>query len=118
MTDKEKQNKVGGNAMRITDAELSLIKSVFAENDVLLKLLRKVFLPELDPQAPLGQQIDLYMTIKIDDMSPEQALINLKARNSLIGHVELCLQQLKVLAGLSDETPDETKARLLKDSSK
>ena len=33
--------------MRITDEELNLIKTTFAENDTLLKLIRKIFLPEL-----------------------------------------------------------------------
>jgi hypothetical protein len=104
--------------MRITDAELSLIKTVFADNEVLLKLLRKVFLPEIDVTTPLGQQIDLWMTVKIEDMTPEEAIINLKARNTLISHLEMCLNQLKVLAGTKTETVEQTKDRLKKDSSK
>jgi len=104
--------------MRITDAELSLIKMTFADNEVLLKLLRKIFLPEISPTAPLGQNIDLYMTVKIEDMTPEQALINLKARNTLISHIEMCLQQLNVLAGIKTESVEQTKERLKKDSSK
>ena len=66
MTDKEKLGI--GSQMRITDAELSLIKMTFAENELLLKTLRKFFLPELDPTVPLGQNIDLWMTVKVDDM--------------------------------------------------
>jgi hypothetical protein len=104
--------------MRITDEELRLIKNTFAENDDLLKLLRKVFLPELNAKAPLGQQIDLYMTIPVDNMTMEQALVNLKARNTLINHVEMQLLMLKSLAGLKEETVSETKERLKKDSSK
>jgi len=104
--------------MRITDAELSLIKITFADNEVLLKLLRKVFLPEISADAPLGQNIDLWMTVKIEDMTPEQALINLKARNTLISHIEMCLQQLNILAGIKTESVEQTKERLKKDSSK
>lgn len=104
--------------MRITDKDIYLIKSAFAENDELLKTLRKIFLPELDPTAPLGQQIDLWMTVKIDDMLPEQAIINLKARNMLIQHLEMCLMQLKTLAGKKDETIEQTKERLKRDSAK
>lgn len=104
--------------MRITDKDIFLIKSAFADNDELLKVIRKVFLPELDPEAPIGQQIDLYMTVKVEDMDPETALINIKARNMLIGHLEMCLGQLKVLAGRKGETIAETKERLKKDSSK
>jgi hypothetical protein len=104
--------------MRISDSELQLIKNTFAGNTDLLKLLRKVFLPELSAKAPLGQNIDLWMTVNLENLTPEQALINLKARNSLIQHVEMQLQMLSILAGQKDETVEQTKARLKKDSSK
>jgi hypothetical protein len=104
--------------MRISDSELQLIKNTFAGNDDLLKLLRKIFLPEITAKAPLGQNIDLWMTVAIENLSPEQALINLKARNSLIQHVEMQLQMLSILAGQKDESVEQTKARLKKDSSK
>ena len=104
--------------MRITDTDLSIIKNTFAGNDELLKVMRKIFLPELTADAPIGQSIDLWMTLKIDDMPPEQAIINLKARNTVIQHLEMCLNQLKVLAGMKEETVEATKERLLKDSSK
>jgi hypothetical protein len=104
--------------MRISDDELSLIKNTFADNDQLLKLLRKVFLPEITASAPLGQNIDLWMTLKIDDLPPEQAIINLKARNTVIQHIEMQLQMLSVLAGRKDESVEVTKERLKKNSSK
>lgn len=114
MNNKEKAS----GQMRISDSELELIKSVFADNDELLKLMRKIFLPEIDVKAPLGQQIDLWMTIKVEDLSPEEVIINLKARNTLITHLEMCLNQLKVLAGQKTETVEATKERLKKDSTK
>lgn len=104
--------------MRITDEELNLIKTTFAENDTLLKLIRKIFLPELSAYAPIGQNFDLWMTLKIEDISPEEALINIKARNILISHVEPCLLQLKLLAGKKTESVEQTKEKLKKDSSK
>lgn len=104
--------------MRISDTELEIIKNTFSERDELLKVLRKIFLPEIMPEAPIGQNIDLWMTMKIEELNPEEALINLKARNSLIQHVESCLLQLKMLAGQKTETVEETKDRLKKDSSK
>jgi len=110
--------KEEGKQMRITDAELKTIKHTFADNDHLLKVLRKVFLPEIDPNAPIGQTIDLWMTLKTDDASPDQLVINLKARNLLITHIEQQLMQLKFLAGKKDETVEETKNRLSKNSSK
>jgi hypothetical protein len=104
--------------MRITDAELSLIKMLFADNDVALKLLRKIFLPEITADAPIGQNIDLWMTLKVEGVPMEEAIINLKARNTVIQHLEMCLNQLKVLAGTKTESVEETKDRLAKDSSK
>jgi len=104
--------------MRITDEELQLIKSLYAENNEALKLLRKVFLPEVNSKAPLGQNFDLWMTLKVDDLTPEEALINLKARNFVIGHVEQCLMQLALLAGQKTESVEETKKKLQQNSSK
>jgi len=114
----ENSKKVGNQEMRLNDEDLRIIKSTFADNDKLLKLLRKVFLPEITFNAPLGQNIDLWMTIKVDEMLPEQALINLKARNSLIQHIEGQLVVLKALAGQKDETVGQMKQRLKKDSAK
>jgi len=185
--------------MRYTDAELSLIKNSFAENEELLKamrkvflqlplseadeiairgnfggkqgikdLLRKTFMPELDGNAPFGQLIDLWMSVDVkekplEDMMPvfkarqlliellEQQLVsmdslsegkevkekikiadltelktrtvdkfytNVIARNTLITHVDSQLMQLEALAGLKDETLEQTLERLKKDSSR
>lgn len=103
--------------MRITDSELGIIKSTFGDNDALLKLMRKVFLPEVDITAPVGNQVDLYMSLK-NEGTLEQQLINLSARNALIAHIEMCLLQLKLLAGKKEESVEDTKERLKKDSSK
>jgi hypothetical protein len=180
--------------MRITDTELTLIKNAFADNDELLKvvrkaffqmeltdediknlsvlgndamlsLLRKIFLPEIDAYMPIGQNIDLWMTIDVKEKEPykvlwelqgrakvidaveaglarvkipykegregirtftpnllpslpEATMVDLIARNTIITHVEQQLFQLKVLAGMKQETVEETKTRLSKDSSK
>lgn len=104
--------------MRITDEELSLIKALYAENPGALKLLRKIFLPEVTAEAPIGQNLDLWMTMKIEDVDPEVALINIKARNTLIQHIEQCLMQLNLLAGQKTESVEQTKERLAKNSSK
>jgi hypothetical protein len=107
-----------GKQMRFTDVELSMIKNTFSDNDELLKVLRKVFLPELDPNAPIGQMVDLWMTMKIEDQSAEQAMINLKARNTVIQHLDMCLMQLGILAGQKEDSVEDTKKKLLKDSAK
>lgn len=107
-----------GKQMRITNEEKALIKAHFKGNDELLLIIRKIFLPEIDPQAPLGQVIDLWMSTKIDDMSPEEAIINMKARNNLIAHIDQMLMQLKLIAELDLENQEQVTARLKKNSSK
>jgi len=104
--------------MRLTNEELATIKALYSDNPQGLKVLRKIFLPEINPTAPIGQNLDLWMTLKIEDQSPEQVITNIKARNTLINHVESCLNQLSVLAGQKDETVEETKARLAANSTK
>lgn len=103
---------------RITDAEMAIIKSMFAENDEALKLMRKIFLPSIDTDAPIGMVMDMWLPVEIDDVSAEQALVNVKARKTLINHVEQCLMLLKNLAGKKDETPEQTAKRIFKNSSK
>lgn len=81
--------------MRFTSSELALMKTLFAENEALLftarkfmlgfelnegektgikilqsgaslQLMKKMFLPEIDPAAPLFQLVDMTMGLKID----------------------------------------------------
>ncbi len=181
--------------MRFTDAELSLVKSTFFNNEGLLKALRKhfmqiditvqersilsstftgqkaifdvvskTFLPQIDGDSPLFQNTDLWMTLKLDDKSPQESKAHLiarnlviefltqqldllsgkevrgdtlelsdwtpkltdvdrdyaylTARNTILYHIDMMITQLTVLAGQNNETVEETKARLLKDSSK
>lgn len=186
------ENKTRGQ-MRYTDAELSLIKASFAENDELLRTIRKVFLqmdltmsdvallgtlsgkkellavirkaflPTLDENAPFHQMVDLWMTLGISDKTPEtayphilareklidyldqqlkvlegdrketikfkklhlldkkspiEAFADLVVRNTIIGHTEMQCQQFSLLAGMKDESVEDTKKRLMKDSNK
>lgn len=127
MTDKKKKQ-----ILRYTDEELSLIKSLFAENEELLKALRKVFLqmplnviettmvasyfggnkkalalisktfkPELDPEAPFHQLIDLWMSIDVKDKSFDDLVSTFKARQLLIDLLE---QQLRELDGIANKS--------------
>lgn len=180
--------------MRLSEAELGLIKTTFADNEDLLKAIRKVFwqapldvidsqliegirknksvlkvlrkliLPELEGNAPIHQVIDLWMTLEIKGKTPEMVAIDAKARallieyldqqlkeiegnkvdgrilfsslvdiknrpaeavyvdlvarNTLLSHIEQQINQLLVLAGTKEETVEETKERLLKNSAK
>lgn len=118
MSTEQKNAQSRGSQMRITPEEIAQIKRTYGGNEQLIRLLRKIFLPELDPKAPIGQMIDLWMTLKVDDVSPEEALVNLKARNIVITHLDQCLMQLKLISELPDENPDEVVARAKKNSAK
>lgn len=111
----EKQN---GGQMRITDAEILLIKKTFKDNEPLLLLMRKMFLPEIDPKAPIGQVIDLWMTVKTEGLPMEEQLVNLKARNQLITHVDQVLMQLKLISQIEKPTTEQVKEKTSKNSSK
>jgi hypothetical protein len=102
--------------MRITPEEIELIKSTFRGNEKLLKLLRKIFLPEISVDAPLGDQIDLWMTIPVEGTDRDK--INIIARKQLIQHLEQSLVQLKVLAETEAKTLEEIREKVKKDSNK
>lgn len=177
--------------MRFSDGDLSILKYTFADNDILLYALRKVFLqfeldadeqkmikgltpellaiikkeliPELDPNVPLFQMQDLFNVVnfqeanidKIDmeirarmiekeyldqqfesltgrgngeiiltnllpgkDKPMANAIVNLSARNMIVRHVETQLNVFKILAGQANETVEQTKERLARDSSR
>ena len=104
--------------MRFTDAELSIIKNTFKGNEDLLKVMRKIFLPELDPNAPLGQLIDLWGSLSLKEMSPEHAHINILARNSLIAHLDQQLLQIQALANMEESSPEEIAEKNKKNSAK
>jgi len=103
---------------RFTEQELGTIRALFKDNEAGLKVLRKVFLPQYEYDAPLGQVIDLWMTLNFQNMSPEEKIVNLTARNQVITHVEQQLSQLQFLANEKEETAEEKANRLAKNSSK
>lgn len=112
--------------MRYSDVELSKIKGLFAENEPLLlalrkfflqlplseeenttldiirkddlamSVMRKAFLPIIDGDAPLGQIIDLWMTVSLQGKDSQQVLNEVVARDLLIKYLD---QQLSLLGG-------------------
>jgi len=185
--------------MRFNDAELSLLKGLFADNEELLfsvrkvmlqfeltkqeeitlkkninettfALLKKVFLPELEGDAPIFQLTDMILglgsdikdkpielampyiqakdieikylaqrlealrgndipemaeisladmaKIKLTKTNAESVYANILARNFILSFVDTHIQQMKFLAGLKEETVEQTKDRLQKDSNK
>jgi len=108
-----------------TDEEIALIKAHFADNDPLLLLLRRFFLPTMSDSkvgtlnSAQATDVFLHPDLKISSYSsPELAVIGIQAHSKALQHVESCLVLLKVLAGSKKETVAETKARLSKNSTK
>lgn len=132
-----------------------------------LGILRRQLLPTLDNtmagEIPIGQALDLWMTIDIKEKSPEEGVnfvkarellikyldqqlgvlegksegkmklaecidfkskdpaevyINLLMRNTLIYHVQSMLSNLKIMAEMKEETLEQAKERMKKDSMK
>jgi len=105
------------NEMRITPEEKATIEQTFGGNTKLLKLMRKIFLPEYDPNAPIGQVIDLWMTINLENLTSQEKEIRIQARNEVILHIENQLIQLKSLSQKL-ETTEEVIKRINKNSAK
>jgi hypothetical protein len=129
---KEPQKKK--QIMRYTDKELALFKGVFTENDDLLKSIRKVFyqmplnavdqafiqtnfknpelvsavrkmfLPEIIADVPLGQEVDLFMTVHLKELLVSEASVHLKSIQIWKDYIA---QQLAVLENLGLSKIDE-----------
>lgn len=103
---------------QLDKTEIELIKNTFKGNEALMIALRKIFYPAFDINAKIGEQIDFWLNVKFDDITPEQALINMKARKHLIEHVEGGLMKLKAISESVEPTEAEIKEKTHKDSSK
>jgi hypothetical protein len=111
------------NTYFFSDFELELLKKTFADNEPLLKLLRKVFVPRyLDTASDIGGITDDMSNNSEFDVksypSLEQAMVGIQARSMMVRHCENSLWRIKMLAGQKTESIEQTKARLQKDSAK
>ena len=64
--------------LELTEGEDKIVKGTFKGKEELMTLIRKVFLPTLDAEAPRHQLIDLWMSVDIKDKKVE-AFPQLKA---------------------------------------
>ena len=106
------------NEPRITKEEEQLLKQHFKGNDGLLKLLRKIFIPQYDVNAPLGQAVDLWMDRVYADIPVAEVKGLIVARQEAIKFLESGLIQLHFLANKSDKTPDELERESRQNSAK
>ena len=103
---------------KLTETEISLIKNTFKGNEPLLIAMRKIFLPTYQLDAPIGDQSDLWMNVDIDGKTPEEAILNIKARALFMAHMEGGLTKLKITAEQSEMTPEQVREAKVKDSTK
>lgn len=71
-----------------------------------------------DIDALSGQTISLEGLKSLDNKNDEQAYIDVIAWNNLIGYIDQNLIQIKGMAEVKNETPEEMAKRLRKDSTK
>jgi len=73
--------------------EMEEVKAAF-ESPETRRVLRKVILPTMQPDDPLKQSIDLWQTVKIDDVEDNRVYQLVEARAALIEMLEQSLQLL------------------------
>jgi len=83
--------------MPLSATDLSLLSMNISGKKPVLSLLRKTFYPELDGEAPLGQQADLWLTKQFDAMISDEACLQIKAVRLMKDYLE---QQLDVLSDI------------------
>lgn len=106
------------NNRRLTDEDFAWINATFANNDNALKTLRKLFLYELVGDEPIGIARDMWTTLDLKDLSHEDKLLAVAARQMLISHLEGALGVIRTIAGEKKESPEQILKRLTKDSAK
>lgn len=102
----------------LTENEQDMIRNTFKGNEPLLIALRKIMLPELEANAPIGDQIDMWANVQVDGIPAEEAITNIKARVMLMTHLEGGLMKLKALAEAKKLTKEEMEELNKKNSTK
>jgi hypothetical protein len=109
---------ISDNKARMTEEDIAVLKAMFEDREGAVEVIRKIFYPELTADNPLQMNQDMWSQEPLTELAPEQALIQIQARQKLIKHVEGALSVIKVLVGEKNESPEQVLARLTKDSAK
>lgn len=110
--------KITDNKARMSPEEIAVLKAMFEEREGAVEVIRKIFYPELTADNPIHLNRDMFSTLDLHGMTPEQKVIAVEAHQKLVNHVEGCLAVIKTLLGDKSETPEEVLARLQRDSTK
>lgn len=70
--------------LNTTKEEQAMFQNLVAGKKEMVVMLRKFFLPELDPKAPIGQTIDLWRSININETPGHLLAETMEARELLI----------------------------------
>ena len=102
----------------LSAAEISLIQNTFKNNQALINVVRKVFIPTIsDPTLPIEEvNADPFLNRDWSAMPMDEAKALIVARQDAIKFVIGGLIKLQVLANRSTETPMEAALRRSKDS--
>lgn len=98
--------------------DIAVLKAMFEDREGAVEALRKIFYPELAAGNPIQLNNDFMTQLQISELAPEAALLAVTARQQLVRHIEGSFQVIKALIGQKGETPEQTLARLQKDSAK
>jgi hypothetical protein len=75
--------------------DLSILQTNIKNKKDLLKLLRKVFIPEIIGDEPLFNLLDLWMGVDLKNKLPEDAIFYIKGNVKFIDYLEQQLQELE-----------------------
>lgn len=89
-----------------SEDELKLIQDIF-KDDRNIKILRKVFLPSYDYDAPIGQAFDLMSMAPLEQMGISERLMRVEVVRGIMKHIEARLLDLKVLAHPPEEPKED-----------
>jgi len=80
--------------VELSKADIEVLKPI-RENEVVQALVRKTYLPTIELDAPIGQIIDLWLTVDSKDKTPMESVLALKVRTRLMELIETGLTRLE-----------------------
>jgi hypothetical protein len=104
----------------LTEEDIALIRDTFRNNERLIRVLRKIFLPSVGdnalPLEELGK--DMWLNMDFAQMANDEIKPIVLARQDAIKFIMGALIQLKVIANTDLESPLNAELKKQKDSTK
>ena len=80
--------------LELSDSDKAILTTTFKGKTELLALMRKKLIAELDPNAPLGLNSDIWKEVKIDNALPEFVLLDMQSKLLVLNLLEEGLKRL------------------------